>query len=176
MLIRESAVGLSSPWENHFKMVKVLLSGDSELSVSNELNEPVEGTYNFYVISDNCEKLFALDKILRNNIKFGNVTLTITYLTKNGVASLRKDEAPITTDDWVTAFKGNVYFVGIEPLLIDRSAVVFAHEILDYYSDDLTDPCGYDHKIVAHLVQEVAKYVDDATYYICTETPRENKK
>ena len=170
-------VSLSSPWNIHFMMVRAFLTGDPELIVSEDLTEVTEGCYNFNIMSSNSVKLEALSKVLRTNITFGNVILRMTFLTTNNAKQLQ-DCGPVipTVQDWEDAFTGNKYFDSIISTgkgMFSFTYAVFAHDIIDYYADDLTDLCGNQHKLPAEVVKEICRFVEDGPEIsICTQTPR----
>lgn len=171
-------VSLSSPWNIHFMMVKAFLAGDPELTVSDELTEVTEGCYNFNIMSSNAVKLEGLRKVLRTNITFGNVILRMTFLVTNTAKQLEESGPVIpTVQDWEDAFTGNKYFDSIVTSgkgMFSFTYAVFAHDIVDYYADDLTDLCGFQHKLPADVVKEICRFVEDGPEIsICTQTPRD---
>jgi len=177
-------LSLSSPWDNHYKMVYQLLSRDPEIRVSSDLTEPTEGCYNFNILSNNTAKLKALRKVLRTNITFGNVILRMTFIDTNNAQNLGDDkegEVIPTIDDWNTAFTGNELFCQIKTVgkgLYTLNYAIFAHEIVDYFSDDLTDINGYAHMLPAQIAKEICRFVDDLNILVCTSmlTPNQAVK
>lgn len=169
-------ISLNAPWVDHYKKVYQLLSPDPELTVSKDLKEVTEGCYNFYIISANGEKLDALRKVLRTNITFNTVILRMTFIHTD-IGELEANDGPVipTEEDWEKAFTGNPLFCRIVKAgkgLFDMGYAVFAHEIIDYFSDDLSDINGYSHLLPATIVKEVCRFVEGgADLMPCTDMP-----
>ncbi|MBR6289399.1 MAG: hypothetical protein IKR19_08690 [Acholeplasmatales bacterium] len=170
-------VSLVAPWVDHYKQVYELLRRDPELKVSKGLEEVTTDCYNFYIISKNAEKLNALRKVLRTNITFNNIILRMTFLNADlDEFAVKNDEGEVvpTEEDWNTAFNGNPLFMGVQSNGFGWKFAVFAHEIIDYQSDNLGDIAKYSHKLPAEIVQNVCRFSDSGfDVMACTYTPVE---
>lgn len=155
---------LAAPWVIYYKKVAELLYGDEEVEVSelDENNDKPEKS--FTIATDNFAKLTALKKILKNDIKFGNITLHINFMDAS--------DGTVTVEDWETAFKGNEYFEGISgsdpkhPAPEGFKYALFSRDIIDFYNDDLTDCYGYDHVLPANIAKEITN--ENSTIYPST--------
>ena len=170
-------VSLNSPWVDYYKRVYQLLSRDPEVKVSEELKEVTPGCYNFYIISSNATKLDALRKVLKTTVGFNQVILRMTFLNADEWKALGDDYGPVipTDQDWKDAFTGNPLFVRMVNTgkgLFSMTYAVFAHEIIDYYSDDLSDLYGNSHLLPAQIAREVCRFPEGGEEIIpCTDTP-----
>lgn len=146
-------VSLQSPWVIYFKKVAELLSSDEEIEVSNLDEGSDDGVYSFTIASNNATKLNALQKILKNDIGFGNITLHIDF-------EYVSDSDEITAQDWEDAFEGNEHFFSIvtrKMTDVDWTYAVFQRDIITIYADDLTDYKTNEHFIAADIVKEISK-------------------
>jgi hypothetical protein len=144
-------VSLSSPWEKVRVKVEELFKSDPEIKVSKEC-VCNNNRASFSVSSANSEKISALRRIMKNNMVFGNIILTIRFV------DLNKKNSQITKTDWEKAFGGNPIFEGIYTEDIpggQTTYAMFSHEVLDYFADNLLDPKGYEHEVVAELVRDL---------------------
>ena len=153
-------VGLSAPWVTYFKMVYNLLSVDPELRLPTTLKDDGNGKYSFWVESGNATKIIALSKVLRSEIKMGNVTLSISFRCVNNIVEGVREATEITGADFSDAFAGNPNFAKVVSEILPGAATVyyavFKREIITFFNDDLTDYHANAHFIVADLVKEVA--------------------
>lgn len=165
-ITRDARVGICSPWLLFHKKVFNLFQYDDEIEVDTEV-ESVNGIASFNISSSNSKKLFAIMKILKNDIKFGNITLHINYVFKNEDT----EDQYATTEDFENAFDGNPLFYRILDNSIGYNFAIFDNVILTYYADDMTDYCGNAHQIVADLVKEVTK--ESPLVHVCTKVEDE---
>lgn len=118
---------LSAPWDIFYKELSALFGEDPEIEIvydeeNNEIKMQVE----------DAAKADALTRLLPAEKEFGNVKLKITVIPANGdnVAAL-----------FEKAFCGNPAFVYAQKGtgVFDRNYVVFAHDVVQYYADNLAD-------------------------------------
>lgn len=165
-------VQLSPPWDTYFKMVYNLLSVDPEIKMPKTIREGEGGNYSFWIESGNSEKIIALSKILKNEIKMGNITITVSFrCTDSAITKVSKDV--ITVEDFDKAFKGNpLFYKALSEACPGGSTffAIFKHDIITFYNDDISDYKCNAHFIIADLVEEV---INDCAINICTEYEEE---
>lgn len=131
---KEQNVGISSPWMTYYKKLVALFFDDPELEV--KWNEDEKS---IIIESTNTFKIMALEKLLEPTVTYGNVTITVKCLVKDGseesVASIFR-----------TAFAGNPHISEVieqETMgCIDQTFVLFKPEVIQFFNDDLTDYHG----------------------------------
>ena len=142
-------VALSSPWMTTYKKLVALFNADPDLNVLYD-----DATKTVTIESVNTYKIMALEKILKPSITFGNVTLNIKCLVKNGeeesLAALFK-----------TAFTGNPHFSVVEErtLLgaVKETYLLFQPEVLQFFNDDCTDYYGNWNGLSEDILRDVMK-------------------
>ena len=150
-------MGLLSPWENYYKEVQAFFAEDPEVKVI-FVREDME----IQVLVDNEAKAEALDRILNGDTAFG---LHVTVYPAN------RESKVLVDDVFETAFGGNGAFRFAQTMDIYASNpmtfVVFAPEVVQYYTDNLGDYNGFR----TTLYQEIAKeiFIDIPGVYYCTD-------
>ena len=150
---------LSPPWIIFYKEVSALFEKDPEVNVVYH-NE----NYEIKLYVDNQEKAEAITKLLPATKTFGNVVLKITVVPAN-----KTGESKI--DLFRKAFEGNeaVSFISsIDGILSNPiNYVVFVKEVIQYYTDDLSDAYG----MRSTLYQDIAKDVfgEQEGIFFCTD-------
>lgn len=167
MAKKKKEVGLESPWCNFYKKVWNVLTRDPELKVT-DLVETGSGDYEFNVESSNAEKIIALSKIIKNNVEFGNVSVSIKFLVTNA----ENDEEP-TIEDYQTAFEGNELFCEIQETSL-YDFVIFNRDIISFYDDNLCDYCLNTHMIAADMAREISNEVSGISF--CTLAAGDNEE
>lgn len=153
-------LNLSSPWVIFYRKVNELFKEDPEVKIVFDQDNNV---LNLYV--DNDEKAEALTKLLPTEKEFGNVVLKIRVVPAN----LENDASKL--DMFKKAFKGNPVFVDAisteGDLGFHADYLLFAKKVVQFYSDDLSDP----HGATSTLYQELAKEVfgTETGVYFCTD-------
>lgn len=162
-------VNLQAPWIEYHKKVFNLFEADPEVNVYDVIDTE-EGVKSFDIGVTNLTKLEALDKILKKEVVFGNVTLKINFI---------HDEIENRTvrDNFREAFNGNPYFKKISSMDLpgQEAAVnfaVFSRDVISYFIDDLTDYCGNKHVLPAEIAKEVTNW-EGSNVRICTLAPEE---
>lgn len=142
---------LSPPWITFINEVRALFDGDPQIAC----NINTSGLNPSIVLAcNNGDKVTALQKILPTEVKFGNVTLTVSI---DGVPS---DRAFVTKKElFKTAFYKNPAFAYVVSPVedgmpwFDMVYVVFKNCVVQFFNDNLND-C---HGIVSTLYEEIAR-------------------
>jgi len=155
-------VKLSPPWVIHYQKLAAFFKHDKEIHV---LYDEEEKHIKLYINND--IKASALGTLLKTEVEFGNVTLTIEIVRPN----IR--QIPLMADtksSIINAFDKNDAFdfmavaegIFTNPLIY----VVFKPEIVQYWTDDLGDYNG----LHTTLFQEIAKeiFVEIPNVCYCT--------
>lgn len=154
-----SKVVLSSPWVLYFRKIEALFQEDPDIKV-----QLVDEDYTIKIYVESAVKAEALAKLLPSQKVFGNVTVTIQVIPADvdcldKVALIKK------------AFDGNKALSKIDTTTLfgqDIAYVLFKKEVVQYYSDDISDA----HGLTSTLYQDLAKDVlgvSDSVYF-CTDT------
>lgn len=144
---KEQNVGISSPWMTYYKKLVALFFDDPELEV-----KWIEDEKNIIIESTNTFKIMALEKLLAPVVTFGNVTITVKCLVKDGseesVAAIFR-----------TAFAGNPHISEVieqETMgCIDQTFVLFKPEVIQFFNDDITDYHGNWNGLSEDIMREV---------------------
>ena len=155
-------LNLSSPWVIFYRKVNELFKEDPEVHV---VFDQDSNTIKLYV--DNDEKYDALTQLLPTEKVFGNITLKIQVVPANTQEVNDKSKLEL----FKKAFKDNPVFVDTVStegdLGFHADYILFAKKVVQFYSDDLSDP----HGATSTLYQELAKEVfgTDTGVYFCTD-------
>lgn len=133
------------PWINHVRKIALLFANDEEFDIDYD-NE----THTADIYVDNAVKAAAIDRLLRHEVEFGNVVLKVNVIPNNDeetiVMALRR------------AFEGNPALVSVEERDYPESIhAIFAPDVVQYVSDDLSSYFG----ITSTLYEELARDVFD---------------
>ena len=164
-------VGIQSPWVTTYNKINALFERDEDLTIS-PLSGDEDGVYTFTISSSNATKLNAIEKLLANNYKFGNVTLNVKFVVEdNG-----KDG--ITVADLKNAFTGNSVVSKIEtvvnPVGVSQTFVMFGREVIQFYNDDISDFFGNYNGLAEDIARELFNPVDASISY-CTDVVPSNQ-
>lgn len=162
-------VNLQAPWIDYYKKVYNLFEGDPEVNVYNIIDTE-DGAKSFDIGVTNLTKLEALDKILKKEIVFGNVTLKINIIHD-------EIENKTVKDYFREAFNGNAYFKKVSSVALPGqenaiSFAIFSRDVISYFIDDITDYCGNAHTLPAEIAKEVTNW-ETSDVRICTLAPEE---
>lgn len=145
---KEQNVAISSPWMTYYKKLVALFNDDPDLEVSwNEDEKSV------IIESTNTFKIMALEKLLDTTVTFGNITITVKCLVKNG-----SEDSAATL--FKTAFSGNPHFskvIETTVAAIDETFVLFKPEVIQFFNDDLTDYYGNWNGLAEDITRDVIK-------------------
>ena len=146
----EKKVGISAPWWTTYKKIKAIFEKDPEIEVSELVEGDAEGNNGYYFVtlsSDNKAKLEAIANLIKDEFKYGNVTLTVQYYYSGS------EEIDLSTFD--TAFKGNPLYVQSYDAGMGFTYAIFAKEIIQFFNDDLTDAYGNYNAIAADVISDL---------------------
>lgn len=151
-------ISLSSPWVVYYRKVEALFSKDEEVNV---IFDEDHQELKLYV--DSVFKANALSSLFPENMEFGTYLLHIIVIPPNG-HECNKD---FVIED---AFIGNDALAYIRTIQVGTNPmtfVVFAKEVVQYFTDDLGDI----HGIHSTLYQDIAKelFGDLDGIYFCTD-------
>lgn len=162
------AMELSAPWYILYKEMDAMFKKDKDVRV---LFDPDEMIIKVFAASMN--KAEALDKILINRHRFGNVTVNVIVVPPNS------DEE---TDDigdellYAYAFDGNDALSFIRQVDTPYGVfqyVVFEPTVVQYFADDIGDVYGNCSTLYQNIAQEIFK--GDGVYF-CTDAVNGVKK
>ena len=147
---KKDTVGLSAPWYIFAGTLTALFAPDEEITVVTPKDGDKEGVFTITIESSNSSKLAAIKKIVGEGREFGNITVVIEYSDKSADA--------ITAKDIEAAFANNEYFVklveGETPYGFFEFPIV-AKEVVQFYTDNLTDGYGNSNITVADALNNV---------------------
>ena len=138
------------PWSIYSKKIEALFDGDPQIAC----NVDWSGTSPSIVLAcNNGDKVAALQRILPEEIGFGNVKLKVVV---DGIPSNRAFTSKVELFD--TAFSGNpAYAYSVCPAeegyqWIATTYVVFKNYVVQFFADNLND-C---HGVISCLYQDIA--------------------
>ena len=172
-------ISKSAPWVIYYREVQALFAKDSRIRVF--LNEE-KHELDIYV--DWQDKADALTKLLPTEKVFGNVTLKVNVIPSNEDSRVRANmcrNSSVNHSDIYAAFRvaffGNTALDFVEEATVPGGMkvcyVVFMKEVVQFFSDDLTDYFG----IMSTLYQNIAKDVfkEDLGVFYSTTTNYKNE-
>lgn len=158
-----SLLKLSAPWVLIYRQINAMFAKDPDIRVVfDEENAKIS------LYAADCDKAAALDKILIGEYTFGNVKLSVNVVLPNGSVPKTKTS---TADLFAAALAKNralSYIRAIEGVFSnDITYIVFANEVVQYFSDDLSDING----LCSTLYQDIAKSIFKEIHgvYFCTD-------
>ena len=141
-------VGISSPWITMEKKITALFNEDPDLDVLYD-----DATKTVTIESVNTYKIMALEKVLKKEIAFGNVTLKIQCRVKNA------ENASTVAADVKTAFRGNPRLSDIivtpTPFTSESVYVLFKKEVIQFFNDDISDYYGNYNGLSEEIAREI---------------------
>lgn len=147
----EARLKILPPWTIAIRKLEALFDGDPQIAFNVDFN----GSHPSVVLScNNGDKVAALQKILPEEISFGNVKLAVVV---DGIPSNRAFTSRVELFD--TAFHGNpAYAYSVCPCedgyqWICSTYVVFKNCVVQFSADNLND-C---HGIISTLYQDIAE-------------------
>ena len=139
---------ISPPWITYLNKLQVLFDGDPQIA----FNWDAEN-YRVILACNNPDKCTALAKVLPEEVKFGNVTLTI------GIDGKFSNRAFVSNSElFDTLFENNPAFAyTVAPVedgyyYVDFTYVVFKNCVVQFFNDNLNDA----HGLVSTLYQNIA--------------------
>lgn len=157
----QKSVKLSPPWVIFYREIEALFKEDPDIRITyDEIGNVITLRVN------NAEKAEALSKLLPVEKIFGNVAVQIRVIPPNGVETTKATL-------FEQAFDGNPIFSNMTTIegifTYPISYVVFRKEVVQFYTDDLSDING----LRSTLYQDIAKDVfgDTDSIFFCTDGP-----
>ena len=154
----EDKVELLSPWMRHAKKIKAFFELDDDISMT--YSEDDVPRVKMFV--NNPVKAMCLDKILKHEITFGNVTLYVDVVPSN---------EEISFDNlFKMAFAGNPRFSEFYTEINQFGNINYAFfrpEVIQYMADDTSDLYGLE----STLAEDIARDIFDDSYSVnyCTD-------
>lgn len=154
-------VNLSSPWVIYYRKLESFFELDPDVEVILEGVEEYQPVIRLYV--DNTRKADALQELLPNEKKFGNVKVPIIVIPSNNTSS--------KLDLLKVALEGNEAVVDIEtvPTVFDDiTYIIFEKEVVQYFADDLGDLHGINSTLYQDLAKEI--FGESSNIHFCTDS------
>lgn len=153
-------LNLSAPWVTYYRQLNALFREDGQVKVLfNEEEMEIK-----LFVSD-AKKACALEKLLPTRKTFGGVSVDITVVPPNC------DPYTQNIDVIKEAFRGNlavVDVVTVDNLFgYDLHYVVFQREIVQYFTDDISDYNGYHSTLYEDIAREILDGITGV--FFCTE-------
>lgn len=145
---------ISPPWITYVNEINCLFEHDPEVQLVYDNDEK---TVELYV--EDPTKAFAIDRLLPDEVEYGNIVLEVKVTPGNKVPSEEIPDNP--TNDWLfnTAFKNSPVFAYTKTITglfsNDLTYVVFKNRVVQFFNDNLNDI----HGLVSTLYQEIANDV-----------------
>lgn len=154
----EDKVKLLSPWMRHAKKIKAFFELDDDISMA--YSEDDVPRVKMFV--NNPVKAMCLDKILKHEITFGNVTLYVDVVPSNEEISL--------DNLFKIAFAGNPRFSEFYTEINQFGNInyaIFRPEVIQYMADDTSDLYGLE----STLAEDIGRDIFDDSYAVnyCTD-------
>ena len=151
-------VKLSSPWQTYVNELKAMFGEDPDITIRFNDDEKI---VSLYVAKP--PKAEALEKLLKHEVTFGNVTLSVNVIPPN------ENEIDIL-DTFEDAFSGNPalsFVIPIESPLGSHRFVVFENKVVQFFNDQLDDMNGNK----STLYQDIARNIFDEKLAVnyCTD-------
>ncbi len=156
---------LSPPWEKYFNMLVAFFGCDDDVEIYKEPVDENKMIINLYVKKK--RKYDALSRILKKNIKMGNITIVVNILDMSREKEIKLEDA----------FEGNPF---VEEVVKQqdssgavRTFVVIACPLVQFFNDNLCDYRGN----YSALGEDVARqlFEVEAGTYFCTATLDEDE-
>lgn len=163
---------IEAPWYAYHKKVKVLFGGDPDIEVGDIYTNPEGHAFNyaFDICVRKHEKFKALEKVMPEEVGFGNVTLGIFLMD---MENLFDAEHPVGL--YAAIFDGNPLIKDIKEVTDFTGTlhgfVRFKPEVVQFFHDDISDYNG----LWSGLAQDIAKevFIGNAFVHFCTADLRE---
>ena len=142
---------LSPPWITYINEIEALFDGDPQIACN--IEESASGP-SVVLATNNPDKAAALVKLLPEEKKFGNITLTISV----DCATISNRAFVTAKELFDTAFSGNPAYAysvtpGDDTWFFTATYVVFKNCVVQFFNDNLND-C---HGVISTLYQDIAK-------------------
>ena len=172
-----ATLNLVSPWIDHYHKLQAFFKYDEDVNVVFDQDEM---EVRLYVYGE--EKAAALDKLLIKTYKFGKTTLKIAVIPANDIrvrgrypwrSNAGNHTSSETQELFETALGRNKAFcfshVVSGVLTNDLVYIVFANEVVQYYTDDLGDYFGQCSTLYQNIALDIFNDIPGVHY--CTNMP-----
>ena len=157
-------ISLSSPWVEYYRKVNAMFQEDPEVTVVYDEEKRI---LNIYV--DNSAKAGALGELFPVEKIFGNCVLKINIIPSNRTTT----KFATTVLEEVLDGNGAVSFIKKVALFgKPLTYVVFKPEVIQYFTDDLSDYHGFRSTLYAEIAKELFDELDGV--YFCTDLATNN--
>lgn len=152
-------VKLSSPWVLYYHELQAFFEKDSEVEV---VFDEEETEIKLFV--DNPRKADALTQLLPTEKKFGSMEVKVTVIPANNLkkTKFRLIQEALDGNDAVSYFDSEDVFTN--PI----GYVVFDKEVVQYFTDDLSDIHGCRSTLYQDMAKEIFGNLDGVCF--CTDT------
>ena len=150
-----------SPWMVFYREVDAMFKKDPEVQVVYDEDAQV-----IKLFVDNTDKADALAQILPDEKEFGNVTLKIVVIPANNLLQSSPDDL-LRRALWRNNAVWSVESTKDIPGFPCLTYVIFAKEVVQYFTDNLGDYYG----VTSTLYQNIAKdiFINTDGVYFCTD-------
>jgi len=153
-------VAMSPPWYDYANKIQALFSRDPDVTVRFE-----DSDLTLKLMVSKIEKCEALQKLLPEKVKFGNVEMKVIIIPSNKTMN--------KLDLFRTAFDGNDAVTQIQeedgvfsnPIMY----IAFRKEVIQYYSDNLGDINGNKSCLMEDIAREVFRDSNNGVVLFCTD-------
>lgn len=154
---KTSNVKLSPPWTTIYNKLRAFFAKDPDIKV-HSVKLTKTGDRYIVVESPFCEKIDALVRLMKDEYKFGNVTLKIYFSVSNGFKATETDGLYGQAIDGLASNAAIVDIKKVENFVHDEFVVIeFAKEIVQFYNDDLGDYYGNWNGTYVDIAKELFK-------------------
>lgn len=168
-------VNVEAPWYTFLKKVQALFEGDPEIVVEPDLTELEGGNHDYALMIGvkNHEKYLALDRMMRKEHTFGNISVEVMLFDEENTANEENDRIEL----YRTIFKGNRIVRDVKEQT-DFTGTKFGYvrfepEVIQFDDDNTADYSGLWNGLAEDIAREV--FVDEfCGVYFCTVDKREN--
>lgn len=154
----DAKVSLLSPWMRHAKKIKVFFEDDDDISMT--YSEDDVPRVKMFV--SNPIKAMCLEKIMKHEVIFGNVTLYVDVVPSNEEVSL--------DNLFKMAFAGNPRFSEFYTEINQFGQINYASfkpEVIQYMADDTSDIYGLESTLAEDIAREI--FNDNYSVNYCTD-------
>jgi hypothetical protein len=159
----KATLTLSTPYISHYNMVAAFFKGDEEVVVGYTKIKQHKG-YEFFIKSDNKDKIAALNKILVKDEIMEN-------LIQVRPRRIKLSDSKITLKDFEVALSGNKYYKNIHTVVKGSSPeisyIMMSAEPVQFYNDQLDDYYGNKTMVVRDIMDIICVKLENV--YFSTE-------
>ena len=150
-------VKLSPPWQTYRNELEAMFKGDPDVTIRYFDDEKIIKLY----VAKNY-KAEALERILRHEVSFGNVTLKIEVVPPN-------EDSQDILDIFEDAFNGNSSLRGTIPVETPFGMyryAMFNNKVVQFYNDQMDDPYGNKSMLMQDIARDI--FADNLSVNYCT--------